>query len=95
MASLFGPSKCAAILTEKAKSLSKKDRGRLVTTYIKYMTLGWAIMEINDAQSRKKLIQMLKREAERTVYVDSRIESEELKQRLYYCIKLSLETMVP
>jgi hypothetical protein len=91
-ASLFGPSQCAVILTERAKLLSKKDRGRLVATY---MHLGWAVMEVREAKNREGLIQMLKREAKRTIYVDSRIGDEDLKQRLYHCICLSLRTMEP
>jgi hypothetical protein len=95
--SFFGSSTCAKILTEKVLKLSGQERRKLITTYSKYMKLGWAIMELRDPESRTRLRLMIKHDAKHTIYDTIKLRTEEaddIKQRIYFCIRKSLDTMI-
>lgn len=95
--SCFGPTPCAKILTEMVGKLTPQDRSKLTKAYSKYMVVGWAIMDIRDEKIRHWVRTMVKHEAKHTIFNDIRLlskDADELKKRLYYCIRESLDSMV-
>jgi len=85
MTKMFGPTRCSEILSEKCLLWSKQNRSKVTVTFNKYAKIIKATKDIKDLESRRRIIDALKREAKHTVYNDLIID-DDTKQRLYYCI---------
>lgn len=91
---LFGPTRCSEILTERCMSLSFNERRKLTNAFRKYAQIANSVSDIRDYEARCRVIDALKREAKHTVYNDIVCNDEDLKQRLYYCIKTLMEDSI-
>jgi hypothetical protein len=91
---LFGPTRCSEILTEKYMSLPYIERRKIANTFTKYAQITNSVSDIRDYGHRCRVIDALKREAKHTVYNDIICDDEDIKQRLYYCIKKFMEDSI-